>query len=234
MLKFLLFDLDDTLFDFHTGEANALSNALETFGIEPSRTLTDSYHHFNGIYWKKLERREVTREELKLHRFIDFIGENGLDADPHELSVYYEHQLGLQGIPLPGSIELLEELKENYVICAVSNGIAEVQHSRLAISGLGKYFDHLFISEELGISKPDPRFFEKAFADIPGFRKEDSLLIGDSMTSDIQGGNNCGIRTVLYAPHSVPVSDTIRPDHIVKNYNELKALIKELSDVSGA
>lgn len=211
----LLFDLDDTIFDFHRAEAEALSKTLTSFGIVPSREAVAHYSRVNDAQWKRLEKGELTREQVLFSRFEIFFSEVGITVPAKEAQLRYETLLGSHGYYLDGAEELLRELKPKYRLIAMSNGTARVQKKRIEHSGVGNYFERIFISETVGYNKPDRRFFDACFAALSDVRKEDCLLIGDSLSSDILGGKNAGIATLWYNPHGKKAPDGLRPDYEV-------------------
>lgn len=148
----------------------------------------------NDRLWSELECGEITREQLKKQRFVNFKKKTGLDFDPGQMSVEYMEALSHQAIFLPGAAGLLEELSKRTKLYMVSNGISMIQRGRIAAGGIEKYFDGIFISEEIGEKKPDKAYFDHVLRNIPE-RKEDILLVGDSVNADIAGAMNAGIDT---------------------------------------
>lgn len=199
MVKNILLDLDQTLFDFKKAEANAISKTMQKLGVTPTAFLISRYSEINDGMWKMLERGEITRDRLLVKRFEVFFDEQGVAADHNETRAFYEKTLGQGHFFMDGAEELLDALYKKYRLYLVSNGTASVQKGRLESSGIEKYFDGIFISQTVGFNKPDVRFFEKVFESIPDFKKEETVIIGDSLTSDIQGGINAGIKTVWFA-----------------------------------
>lgn len=216
MRKALLFDLDDTLFDFHRSEREALEKTLLSFGITPNDEIIEYYSRVNDSQWKLLEKGELTREQVLTGRFDIFyegIGKSGIDSN--ETWVRYENNLSKSWYYIDGAEELLSELCLDYELYIVSNGTATVQDGRIAASGIGKYFKDIFISQRIGYNKPDKRFFDLCFEKMNGLKHENALLIGDSLSSDIQGGINSGIATLWYNPHNKKATEEIRPSYEV-------------------
>lgn len=228
MIKYLFFDIDDTLFDFKRSEKVALSRTLEAFGIEPSDEMISLYSRINRSQWEALERGEVTREVILFRRYELFFRELGVEADPKGAQKMYEKQLSQTYYYLPGAEALLEKLQGKYKIFLASNGTAIVQDGRIALSGIAKYADDIFISEKIGYNKPRREFFDICFERIEGFDKEYAIMIGDSLSSDILGGINAGIKTCLYNPHNLPARDDIKPDFEVKSLDEIPKLLERI------
>lgn len=196
----LLLDLDGTLYDFEKAERKALIDLLAAWGLSCSEEDVAAYHHFNDVCWKQLERGEITKERLKSKRFEDFLSYLDFEHDPVSAGEEYAENLSHNGFLLPGAQELIEALSKRYTLYAVTNGIQKVQVGRMAASGLGRYFAKMFVSEEMGAAKPHRAYFDAVFKQISLTRKETALLIGDSLSSDMQGGMNAGIDTLWYNP----------------------------------
>lgn len=228
MIKNVLLDLDDTLLDFHRAEAEAIRHTLGEIGIEPTDDAVGMYSRINRSCWAKLETGEYTREEV-LHRRFDILFETlGVTGDSHATQRLYEHRLSLGAYYLDGAEELLNELCGRYRLYLATNGIVNVQARRIRDSGIGKYFDGIFVSEKIGYNKPDKRFFDSAFKDIPDFKHEETVIIGDTLTSDIQGGINAGIKTVFFNPKGVKNDTGITPDYEISSLGELAELLRKM------
>jgi len=224
VIRNILLDLDDTLLDFRTAEKQALSKTLRRFGIEPTEERLARYSEINAQHWKMLERGEVTRSELRVRRYRVFLEELGVSScEPAEVARQYEAQLRQEYAVLPGAMELLEALRPYYRLYAVTNGSTENQKGRLKGSGVGAYFDEVFISQEVGHDKPSKEYFDHCFAHIPDFRKEETVIVGDSLSSDITGGSNAGIATIWFAPNG---QESDLPDVIIRSLEELPELLK--------
>ena len=227
MIEFLLLDLDDTILDFHKAERFALSKTIREFGVEPSEAVLDRYHHINKWHWEQLELGVMTRDQVLVGRFAQLFEELGMEVDAAACMKQYEHNLSMGHYFLPGAEEAVKRLKEKYRLFLVSNGTATVQHSRLTSAGLYPYFEQVFISQEIGYNKPDKAYFDRCFERIPGFAPEKALMVGDSLTSDIKGGINAGLKTVWVNPAHQDCG-SIRPDHEIEGLSQLEALLEEL------
>ena len=191
--KYLLFDADNTLYDFNASEAAALRRMFSQYGIDIS--LLPIYHEENLKCWFLYEHGQMTLDTLETERFRRFLQRIGNDADPEEAGNAYSGFLAEEGIMLPGALELLGSLQGRYSLSIITNGIARIQHERFRRTDTEKYFDRIFISQEIGYAKPDPRFFSYVLDELSADRSE-CLVIGDGLTSDIQGAENAGIDSI--------------------------------------
>ena len=228
MIKHVFLDLDDTLFDFHTGEAQSLSETLKSFGVDPTPERVRRYSEINDAQWKRLERGEITRAEVLYGRFELFFHELEVEADIKRVKNEYETRLSGSHIFLDGAEDMLLELFGKYKLYLASNGTASVQTRRISESGIGKYFDGIFISECVGYNKPSPEYFARAFSAIEGFRREEAIIFGDSLSSDIKGGLDAGILTCLFNPKGKKNDTGITPDYEVRTHAEFISLLTKL------
>ncbi len=229
MIRNVLFDLDDTLFDFHKAEKIALTKTLVHFGIDPTEETLALYSAINAAHWKRLELGEISREEVKVGRYRELFKTIGVECDPVKATAYYESMLAIGHYFMPGAPELLEELYGKYRLYIVSNGTAKVQEGRIGSSGIKKYMDGIFISQILGANKPDKQFFDICFAEIPDFSLSETVIIGDSLSSDIKGGINAGITTVWFNPKGIENDNDIKPDYTIKELSEVPGLLSQIS-----
>ena len=227
MIKTVFLDLDDTLLDFHRSEAVAISETLAGFGIEPTEAVKKRYSEINRSMWEQLELGNMTREEILVRRFELLFEELGLDIDGMEARRTYEWNLGSSYFYIDGAEALLSELSKKYHLYLMSNGTAAVQDRRIAASGIDKYFKGIFISEKVGYNKPSREFFDLCFKQIPDFSKDESIIIGDSLSSDIQGGINAGILTCHYNSRGEE-KDGIVPSYTIKALEELPLLLESI------
>lgn len=229
MIRNVLFDLDDTLFDFHKAEKIALTKTLVHFGIDPTEETLALYSTINAAHWKRLELGEISREEVKVGRYRELFKTIGVECDPVKATAYYESMLAIGHYFMPGAPELLGELYRKYRLYIVSNGTAKVQEGRIGSSGIAKYMDGIFISQILGANKPDKQFFDICFAEIPDFLLSETVIIGDSLSSDIKGGINAGITTVWFNPKGIENDSDIKPDYTIKELSEVPGLLSQIS-----
>lgn len=228
MIEILFLDLDDTILDFHRAERIAISKTFRAFGLEPTDEVLDTYHHINQQHWKRLERGEITRDQVLTGRFQVLFSQMGIPADPEAVARGYEHNLSIGHYFLPGAKETLEELKGKYRLFLASNGTASVQHGRLTSAGLYPYFEEVFVSQDLGANKPSKAFFDACAARIPGYAPEKAMMVGDSLSSDILGGIRAGMYTCWVKPEEKPAPADITPDWQIRSIQELPALLEKL------
>jgi 2-haloacid dehalogenase len=198
--SWLLFDADDTLFDFPRAEANALEWTLDELGIPSSPDYFEIYARCNLAVWKEFERGLVTSTELRTKRFHLFFDEVGITADPETVSPLYLRNLALGTDLLPGAEEVICFLRPRFHLGLVTNGLADVQRPRLSRSALADCFEGVFISEEIGAAKPARAYFDAVFRAIGEPPKNEVLIIGDSLSSDMRGGIDYGIDACWYNP----------------------------------
>ena len=228
--KFLLFDLDHTLLDFDSAEDIALTQLLQEEGVVDIKAYKDYYVPMNKTLWKDLEQKKITKQKLVNTRFSRLFAHFGIEKDGVYLAERYQFYLAQQGQVYSGAMELLDNLIDRgYELYAATNGITTIQTGRLAQSGLAPYFNQIFISEQLQTQKPDALFYEKIGQQIAGFSKEKTLMIGDSLTADIQGGNNAGIDTIWYNPHHLENKTKAQPTYEVDSYQDLLDCLDALS-----
>lgn len=224
----VLLDLDDTLLDFHKAEHIAIAKTFASFGIVPEENLIRRYSEINAAQWKRLERGEIDREQVLVGRFQLLFDELGLDCSSREAKRIYENFLSQGHFFIPGAEALLEALHGEYRLFICSNGTAVVQEGRLKSAGIGPYFEEIFISEEIGYNKPSAEFFAGCFEKIPNFCRERTVIIGDSLTSDILGGINAGIRTCWFNPQGRTGRTDILPDYVISQLEQVPELLKKI------
>ena len=224
MISNILFDLDDTLLDFKRTEKVALTDTLNELGVPPKDETVSLYSGINLSLWKRLERGEITVDVLRVMRFEMLFSALGLDICAQRATDIYGKNLALGAFLVDGAVDVLEKLFGKYSRYVASNGIPEVQRSRIAKSNIAPYFRDIFISAEIGFAKPDICFFEHCFARMDNFSKEETVIIGDSLSSDILGGITAGIKTVWLA-NPVAASGDVTPDARISSLYELPELL---------
>lgn len=200
----VLLDADETIFDFSKGQEYSLKHTLEEFNLPWSREINDIYSKENLKMWKKFERKEVDKERLKVERFESFfsiIGVSGVDIE--SVNKTYMGYLSSCGFTVNGALELCEKLHKICKVYIATNGLEKTQKGRLAKSGLAPYIDGLFISDTIGLQKPHKEYFDYIFNTLKISDKSDVIILGDSLTSDMQGGKNAGIATCLFDPKDI-------------------------------
>lgn len=227
MKKVLLFDLDDTLLDFKAAEAYGLEKVFTRYGVPYTPAKIANYQTINHKLWQQYEAGKIPREGITGERFPRFFAAEGIDANGLLAEDAYRTYLGEAKKEVPGARALLTQLQADYELCLVTNGVAQTQKARLANTGFGAFFSHVFISEELACQKPDPRFFQQVVAALPHYQKAEMLVIGDSLTSDIQGGQDSQIETVWFNPRREKA--TIAPTFEIHALKDLPNLLQKIS-----
>jgi YjjG family noncanonical pyrimidine nucleotidase len=218
----LWFDVDGTLFDFESAEAAALERALDAVGAKFESRHLAAYRQINGELWQALERHEITPAVLPLRRFELLAETVALACRPAELSAAYIDQLAQRGELIDGAFELVAALAGSHRIALVTNGLQAVQHRRLARSRLQPFVASLIVSEEVGAAKPKGDFFAAAFARTGNPPKADVLVIGDSLSSDIQGGVDYGLDTCWFNPAGLARPPGLAITYEIARLEELK------------
>lgn len=218
----LIFDLDDTLLDFQATEEKALQQLMLRHGLEASVEEVALYKKMNRELWRQLEEQEITREKLLLTRFSAFFAAVGRQVDGQALDKEYRGLLNQGTDVLPGAQKVLATLKDHgYRILAGTNGVGETQRTRLAATDFARYFDALYISEEVGFEKPDVRFYETIFQAEGEEDRGNYLMIGDSLASDIRGANRAGIQSIWLNPKGTAVPEGIHPNATIQTISEV-------------
>ncbi len=220
MNKIILWDIDGTLLNFKESEKAALKSCftLHKLGACTDEMIT-RYSSINRKYWERLERGELQKQEVLVGRFRDFFKQEGLPVSIAEaFNAEYQKRLGDTICFYDDGYEVVKELKGTVRQYAVTNGTLTAQKRKLERSGLNELLDGAFISDEIGIEKPNIGFFDTVFQAVGECRKEDVFIVGDSLTSDMTGGNNAGIRCVWYRPGDG--SEETGAEGIVKNITE--------------
>ena len=222
--QLLLCDIDDTLFDFHKGEAIALESTFRAFDIPATPENLAAYHTANAEQWRKLERGETTSEKLRVDRFTGFLALAGLTGDAQAMCDDYMMRLGQQCWPLEGSTELCRTVSSHMPIFLVTNGIARIQRDRLSRSEILPYISGVIISEEMGVSKPNPKMVWEALAQAAVDDLSRVVFLGDSQTSDIGAANNAGVDSILFT-NGRDIPEGHKATYAVKTLADAMAII---------
>lgn len=226
--SFLLFDADNTLLDFDENERVSLTETLCHFGLPCDDRTLALYHRINLMYWEMLSRKEIGRDELLIKRFSTLFEKLGVTADPVAVENRYREGLGRGCQVVPGAMEVCTQLRKEYRLYIITNGVAKTQHDRLDGSGLAGYMDGIFISDEIGYNKPDRGFFDHVSSGISDFDPARALVIGDSLFSDIRGGVEYGLDTCWLNVYHEENTSEIRPTYEIQDIVELPALLATL------
>lgn len=217
-----MIDADNTLFDYNKAEKYALEKAFSKYNYKGNMVeVSKRYKDINNNLWLELEKGVVTEEELRTERFTRLFNEYKIELPINEFSKYYLKKLGEGSFLIHGAEEVCKYLSKKYIVVIVTNGIKEVQLSRLSKSSIKRYISEIVISEEIGVNKPDPYIFEYALKLIKHTNKESVIMIGDSLTSDIQGGIRFGIDTCWLNLGNNENTTDIKPKYEIHSLKEL-------------
>lgn len=224
--EILMFDLDNTILDFDKSEDYALLKLIERFGIQRKDEFIGKYTEINDELWSKLEKGAVSFDELANSRFSLTMECFGQSVDGRQWNELYTDYLAEACFPIDGALEVVEALSHSFRIFIITNGLVKVQKKRIETSGLLDYSKGVFVSQLMGVSKPDRLFFERAAAEISNFCKEKTLVIGDSLSSDVKGGYNFGVDTAWLNKGGAVNSSGIKPTYEIKELRELYEILK--------
>ena len=228
MISTILWDVDGTLLDFIAAEKAAIKTLFGEFNLgQCSDEMIKRYSEINKTYWQRLERGEITKQEVLVGRFKEFFKSEGIDIPVvEEFNSLYQLRLGDTIVYHDDSLEIIKSLQGRVRQYVVSNGTVEAQSKKLRLSGLGELVDGIFLSEHIGVEKPNIEFFDKVLEEIKPADRSSILIVGDSLTSDIQGGNNAGIVTCWYNPLGDKAPDKYRIDYEISDLHQIYEIIE--------
>ena len=228
MISTILWDVDGTLLDFIAAEKAAIKTLFGEFNLgQCSDEMIKRYSEINKTYWQRLERGEITKQEVLVGRFKEFFKSEGIDISVvEEFNSLYQLRLGDTIVYHDDSLEIIKLLQGRVRQYVVSNGTVEAQSKKLRLSGLGELVDGIFLSEHIGVEKPNIEFFDKVLEEIKPADRSSILIVGDSLTSDIQGGNNAGIVTCWYNPLGDKAPDKYRIDYEISDLHQIYEIIE--------
>ena len=229
MIKTLLWDIDGTLLDFAKAEDYGIRKFFEFFGLgECTEEMISRYSVINRKYWEMLERDEITKPEVLRNRFSEFFETEGIEFNKvDEFNLEYQYRLGDKIFFCDNAFETVQLLKGKVKQYAVTNGTYVAQSRKLTQSGLDKVFDGVFISDEIGFEKPSIEFFDAVQKEIGEFNREEVMIIGDSLTSDIKGGNNADILCCWYNSHGAKNKDNLRIDYEITDIAQVLKILEK-------
>ncbi len=227
MIKTILWDVDGTLLDFLAAQSAAMKKAYRHFDLgECSDETIEEYDAVNIRYWEALERGEITKQQVLIGRFEEFLSSQNIHhIEPDAFCAYYESKLADTLVYIDDSLHLLKSLSCDYKQYAVTNGAFNVQTKKLKNAGFADVFDDIFISDEVGYEKPSAQFFHYVREHIDINSPDEVIIVGDSLTSDIKGGNNMGIKTCWFNPGHKPLTKPVQIDYEIHNLSEVKEIL---------
>ena len=229
----ILFDADNTLLDFDAAESKALADTLRNYGIEPDAETVQTYRTINGELWRQLEKGQIRRDKLMAERFTRFLKAVNAAGSGAEMNQYYLDQLSTHpDLAAPNVLDVMKELAEVATLAVVTNGFDRVQSRRVAESGLKEFVEEVFVSEKLDSEKPNRKIFDTALRSLGVENRERVLMVGDSLTSDIQGGINAGLDTCWYNPNHAENPGKVCPTYETSNLEELYQLVMEPEELA--
>ena len=230
MIKTILWDIDGTILNFQSAAENSLKNTFRKFGYGE---ITDEFLHMyegtNYAYWCKLEKGEITKEKLLVERFVEFFTKIGVETTRvKEFNQAYLNGLLDTVVFMPEAYETVKKLHLQYKQYIVTNGVKQLQRQKIAKAKIEEFFDGIFISDEIGHEKPQIEFFDYVFDRIETQNRDEIMIIGDSLTSDIAGGIRTGIHTCWYHPSNEENHSDIKPEFTVTSHLAFQELLKQL------
>lgn len=226
MKKILLFDADGTLFDFHAAEKDALNQLMEYCKITEKQTALDTYHRINSALWKRIEEGTLTQSRLKIQRFEEFIAEMQLNFTAEQLAEVFMDKLSRGTQLIDYAFETMKNLSYKYDCHIVTNGITRIQKGRMSHSLLKPFIKELFISEEMGVSKPDPAYFDIVIKTLKPSKDDMLIVIGDSLSSDMKGALQSNLKCIWYNPDHHTTE--LKVDGIISDLRQLEQVIESL------
>ena len=229
----ILFDADNTLLDFDAAESKALADTLRNYGIEPDAETVQTYRTINEELWRQLEKGQLRRDKLMAERFTRFLKAVDAAGNGAEMNKFYLDQLSTHpDLAAPNVLDVLKELSEVATLAVVTNGFDRVQSRRVAESGMKDFIEEVFVSEKLDSEKPNRKIFDAALRSLGVENREHVLMVGDGLSSDIQGGVNAGLDTCWYNPSHAENPGKVVPTYEIADLKELYPLVMEQEELA--
>ncbi|MBR5322771.1 MAG: YjjG family noncanonical pyrimidine nucleotidase [Clostridia bacterium] len=225
MIKAVLIDIDDTLLDFKRSSEEAIRLCFEHFSLDFNDNVIKTFHEINDELWRKIERKELTKQEMYGLRWVTVFHALGIECDGVEMEVLFRSTLSGIAEPVDYAYDLLEYLYKKYPLYAASNSSFAHQQKRMTQSDMLKYFKKMFVSETVGALKPAKEFFDFCFAEMGNPPPNEVVIIGDSLTSDISGGGSYGLKTIWFNPLDKELPSKLSPTFTVKDLREIKDIL---------
>ena len=223
----ILWDVDGTLLDFEYSQRQSIIKCFHTAGKEVTEDMIRRYSQINDMYWKRLELGEISKQELLIGRFVQLFQEYNIhDIDAEAFRRQYQIELGNVYCYIDDSLSICKSLAGKVDQYVVTNGVTSTQQNKLKLSGLSDLMEALFISEQIGTPKPQKEFFDYCLEHIKEKEKENILLVGDSLTSDIKGGVLAGIPTCWYRPDGTENTTDYKPNYEISKLHQIFDILK--------
>lgn len=222
----IIFDADRTLFDFDRSERDAFRDTALAFGIRCTDALYEQYQKVNDAFWKLHEEGKIEKDILRVKRFETLFAGASVEAEPAAFNAAYTRCLSEKSYLFDGALDLCASLSGSYPLLLATNGTACVQEKRFALSPIRKFFKRIYISEQVGYTKPDPRFFAHIIQKEGIAEPRGVLMVGDSLRADIVGAKGAGFQTCWYNPPGLEDLSGVRPDYTIRSFEDLKAILK--------
>jgi 2-haloacid dehalogenase len=221
----ILFDADNTLLDFKECEKEALRLTFKKYGYPLNQEIAETYEKINHSLWDQYEKGIIDRDTVIYSRFGRLFQAIGIADDGITFEDDYQELLGMQHFFIKDALEVITELSKKFSLYIVTNGVTATQIRRLRESGIDRYMKKIFVSEETGFQKPMKEYFDYCFSRIENFKPEEAIIIGDSLSSDIKGGNNAGITTCWYNPDRKINNTDVKVDYEIHSLKELITIL---------
>jgi len=222
----LLFDADNTLFDFDAAEAGSLRAVCDSLGVAMDRQIYNLYHHINKKCWSDFENGKLPQEQIQITRFSRFLKRLESDADPVAIGELYLLGLSKSKTLIEGTVKMLDRLKAmDLELVVITNGLKQVQRAHFKHTGLTDYFSEIIVSDEIGVSKPHQAFFDYTFKKIKQQDKTKVLIVGDGLSSDIKGGMKYGVDTLWFNKRGINLPKGFKPTYKMKRLEEIFGIL---------
>ncbi len=231
MIKVILFDLDGVIFDFKKTEKHAIEKTFQHYQIPIDASMIAYYHQLNDSMWKKFEQNQLTKDEVTFGRFKIFLEHYGYDIDAVRFAADFQNALASGYYLYDDAYDILETLSKDYRLFAVTNGVSRTAYKRLDGTNTSQFFENVFVSEDLHAQKPSLEYFRQVMDAIEDFNPNEAILVGDSLTSDIQGAKNIHVYSVYLNRQHVKNETTIIPDKEIDRLDNLYEVLKEVNSL---
>ncbi len=226
MIKYIFIDLDNTLIDFNKCAFFAMKTGFEENNLEFKNELFETFTLTNNELWKKLEKCEITKEQLRFVRWNLIFERLGIEnCDGHSFETRFENIIAESAFHVDGAEALIKYLAEKYKVFVVTNGFLKTQQNRVKIGGFSDYLSGLFVSEKIGFPKPQKEFFDYCINETGIKEKSEVALIGDSLSADISGGVDYGFTTIWFNAAGEEAPKSFTPSHTVKTLGEIMNIL---------